>query len=182
MKALLDYPRIAAGLAAGILIGLFLSGAAHAITDTVFRYSAVQTGYYSINVAALVPSVAGADYAVSANTSSIQSSTMSCYETGVNLPDRAKMTGVTVWYDDSGSGIVTNLIRINLNTGLNDNLLSKINNSSGGNRVARLYPLSGAIATINNKGFSYALAICMTHNTAKFYGARITYTYNSAGD
>jgi hypothetical protein len=182
MKRALTYPHIAAGLAAGILIGLFASGAAHAITDTVFRYSAVQTGYYNINVAGLVPQVAGADYAVNGGTSYIQSSTVSCYATDVHLPDRARMTGVTVWYNGTGAGIVTNLVRINVNTGLNEFLFSKINNDSGGNRVARLYPVSGTEAAINNKAFSYAVEICLSDSAAKFYGARIAYTYNSAGD
>ena len=93
----LTYSRIAAGLAAGAIAGLFLSGAAQAITDTVFRYSAPKTGYYSIHPAAMAPQKSTLNYEINYSDGALYISTInSCHQTGLNLPQGAKITSLRV--------------------------------------------------------------------------------------
>jgi hypothetical protein len=176
------YPRLAAGLAAGAIAGLFLSGVAYAVTSNVFRYSVPKTGWYSINPSDLSPDFEGRTYTINYTSGSIASNSSGCFQTGLHLPDRATITGLSAWSQEgTDSGVEVWIFRERLSDGLGDNLLKDFSHDTSGLRVGKLYQISGPAARINNRAYSYGFAICLNNATSAFYSARIAYTYDNAG-
>ncbi len=187
MNVLSTYPRIAAGLAAGAIIGLFLSGAAQAITESVFQYSTPQNGYYSIHPASLSPQHLDQplNYFIG---DELTTNNVRCFQTGVNLPDGAKLTALRVWYRASTttpSGPMDfRLFRTALGSGAGNLIGFKKAIIISGERATELIALSGPAATVHNAQFMYGFSVCMyvVNPDAAFGGARLNYTYTTAGD
>src|SRR3954467_7184372 len=104
MTTSLTLRNITVATASGLLGALSLSSIAQAVTDTIFKYTNPKNGYYSIHPMAMAPDgtfTAGA-YINSYNSGTVTGS--GCFGTGVNLPQGATMTGLTVWFrSNSGS-------------------------------------------------------------------------------
>src|SRR4051794_22419011 len=98
----------------GFAAALFLAGAAHAITDTVFNYSAVQTGYLGLPSAALLPQNSDTQYSSGDDGAYVRPSTNSdsCFKAVVNLPQGAKMTDFALWYATEGGTGSVQLFRL----------------------------------------------------------------------
>jgi hypothetical protein len=183
MKAVLAYPRIAAGLVAGIVIGLFASGVAYAVTSNVFRYSATQTGAVSINYSALIPDHGSNTYSTAFETGFLVAQSTDCFRTGASFPDGAKLTKLTVWYTSTAPASVGIFLFRNRHTGAATEFFpTGSSTDTSGTLVEQTFTLSGASATINNNVFSYGFAVCFENTTSKFRSARLTYTYRDAGD
>ena len=90
--------RITAFAVAAFLAPLLAGGAATATTDTVFRYSSPKTGYLQIPAAAFVVTDSDKGYDNTGIVLNSADNIHTCFTAPVNLPDRAKMTGLTVWY------------------------------------------------------------------------------------
>src|SRR4051794_25879480 len=91
--------RIAIAAAVGTAA---LIGTAQAITDTTFTYSTPRTGFLGINPTAL----ASLDSSNAYSNTVVQLTTTgspSCFGTGINLPQGAKVVTIVVWYK-SGAG------------------------------------------------------------------------------
>jgi hypothetical protein len=180
MKALRRFPRLAGNLVAGIVIGLFASRVACAEQSNVFRYSTPQTGSLNINQAALT---ADNGSQVFDRDHGFLTAPTGCFQTGVFLPDGARLTRLTVWYSASvASKLQFLLFRDSSNSGLQGVIASRFNTDTSGNRVSETFVLSGPRATINNNGFSYVFMVCFSDSTAAFASARLTYKYRDAGD
>jgi hypothetical protein len=182
MKSHVAYPRIAAAAAAGVTAALLLSGGAQAITDSVFKYSTVKTGWYSIPTAAMVPTTDTWAYSDSVFGSELSNSGGACFSAGVNLPEGATVTEIRAWYKSSTvNDARTFFLRTNLPSGATDSIVDQTSPDSTGTRKPVAYAVTANNVT-NNGRYSYSFGTCANNSTTRFYGARITYTYTTAGD
>lgn len=183
MQLRLTYPRLAAGLVVGIVLALLLSDIASAITSNVFRYSRRQTGVFSINVAALSPAFSTTTLERFIAIGEISAGS-GCFNAGVNLPRGARMTRLTVWYASNVSeGMIMRLFRSRYTAPAGEFIVDSHTTDASGTRVAKTFALSGPATKVNNNAFSYGFGVCFDGSpNNRFYGARLTYTYNLAGD
>ena len=174
--------RVALAAAGGLFAALSLSGAAQAITDNVFRYTNPKTGHLAIHVMALTP-----DRPSSANSYFLGFAGAlfgdGCYSAGINLPHGATMTRLSVWYTSNADSDPNVQIRRHpLLDGGTNNIVSQIIPDDSGTRKQRNFAIAdGPLAKVNNARNAYGFAVCLDSGTT-FHGARITYTYNQAGD
>ena len=174
----------ATAIAFGVVAALSFGGVAKAITDSVFRYDTPKTGYYTVGSAAMVPkdTTAGENYSNSASDGGlIVLGQQRCFVTGINLPNAVTITGMRVWYLSGATGNpeVRFLAHV-LQTGQASQLAGRIIvDDSGMRKVAAISVPAGQ--TINNGANAYGLDVCISPDDA-FYAARITYTYQTAGD
>ena len=177
--------RVALAAAGGLLAAVPLSGAAQAITDTVFKYTTVKTGYFGIDVMAMAPQTTAAanDYSISWTNGISTSAGYRCFNAGVNLPNGATMTRLSIWYTNGGSSNPhVQLLRHTLATGLTQGLaFATIVDDSGTRKQKNFAIADGPLAKVNNGPYTYGFGVCIGTN-AFFHGARVTYTYNNAGD
>lgn len=167
----------------GLLTALFLAGAAHAITDTVFRYSTVQTGYFSIPPTAFVPLASTYQYSFS-NLEDLRPSTNDsmCFAAAVYLPHGAKITEMAAWYANTGATLTLKLRRRGPGAWF-DVVADKTLPDTGSLGFYTVARKAIATTAANNERFSYHLEYCATNGLNSLLAkARITYTYNSAGD
>lgn len=175
-------PALATTLAAGAVAGVLMSGTAHAVTDTVFRYATPKTGALTLLAAAFTPAQHTSTWSnVGWSLSGAGGST--CFYAAVNLPQGAKITNLAVWYaknDSSGSYLF--LTREQLSTGNTALVGSVLATDSGNVRGGKQAAITNAaVNTVNNLAYGYYLEKCVS-STEVFYGSRITYTYQTAGD
>lgn len=176
--------RHAAYFAAGSLVtAVFLGGAAHAITDTIFKYSTPKTGYLSVDPAGLMPlthddaDAYGTYYYYGAVTTTTL--VYSCFGKSVELPQGARVTGLTGWYE---YGMRLSLFRHSLAQGGNEILGDRVFGTADTGRKVGNVAIDATLRVIDNQRYTYALVMCLPKTTNNFFGARITYTYTTAGD
>jgi hypothetical protein len=87
----------------GTLVAATTIGAAQAITDSNFIYSSPKTGFYSIDSAALTPENELIVYNSGLHGISPATAASGCFVTGVNLPNRATITDLDVWFRSGAS-------------------------------------------------------------------------------
>jgi len=177
--------RVALIAAGGLFAALALSGAAQAITDNIFRYTTPKNGYFTIHVMAMTPdsNASANDYLIDVGGHLSTGANNLCFVTGVNLPNGATMTRLAVWYTSgAASDPVVNLVRETLANGVT-NVITIPNtfDDSGTRTLSNTAIPNNALAKVNNGQYAYGFSICPGSDTT-FHGARITYTYNSAGD
>ena len=177
----------------GFVAALFLAGAAHAITDTIFKYSTPKTGSYGISPLGFVPgdnqAADGYAFVIAGGFQSLQLSnghTNGCFDTGVNLPQGATITAFTMWYStDTNDGVDTSLVRAKLSDGTDDVLATIESTNANQVRKSQTKTISNsAIATVNNNQYVYTVAVCLSSQNllSRYFAGRITYTYATAGD
>jgi hypothetical protein len=180
MRALVTARNIGFVLS-GIMIGLMLSGGAHAIVNGAFRYSTPQTGYLTIPAASFVPASNSTVY--SNDGSSIVSTGPQCFRAAVNLPQDAKITQLAMWYskndDDPAQLSLDRVTPAEFNTtGIAG--LSLVN-TGGAGKSAAVNITNTSLQTVNNIRYMYIVNNCISDQEF-FAGARIKYTYTTAGD
>ena len=107
----------------------------------------------------------------------------SCYSTGVNLPQGSRITQLAVWYQSpAGTEPEVYFSRESLSDGTSTSLLTsgEIHDNTDTRKLA-LLPLAGGSSLVSNIGFAYGFGICPGIG-GSFRGARIAYTYTTAGD
>jgi hypothetical protein len=172
-------------LVAGILIGSMLVRSAVAITDDAFKYASPKTGYLNVTTMAFAPdSLQGAtdDFFNTWNESLTNQAAGRCFNAGVNLPQGATMTKVTFCYrSDATSDLGGYLVRRNPahGSGIYVVTVSPADDDDVATEVTASIPAT--YRTVNNKKFAYGVGVCMDTEGTSFDGARITYTYTSAG-
>jgi hypothetical protein len=175
--------RVAAAAASALVAAAIFAGSAGAVTDTVFRYSTAKTGYLAISVAAFVPISSTTQFI--SNGISIQMPTVgqTCLQAPVNLPQGAVMKNVAVAYTNSGATFQIEMIRQEFATGANELLVLKAFPDTGTSRKTAMAAIPAAKQTINNLKYNYNINFCSAGSTQnRMFGARITYTYATAGD
>lgn len=170
--------------AGGFIAALFLAGVAHAFTDTIFKYSTPKTGYFTLHPMDFSPTdqsaAASSDYDIHWNGGSITAATGVCFNAGLHLPHGAKIIAIAGWFTSSSGGAEIFVGRNNVSTGLGDTLALEVDpDTSGTRKPVNVVP--SAFQVVDNQHYMYGLGICMG-STDMFHGARITYTYTTAGD
>jgi hypothetical protein len=178
--------RRAAYFAAGaIATACLLGGAAQAITNTVFRYSTPQRGYLMLDPVGFVPltNEGPGSYNIFYYYSGGISTTAanSCFGKSIELPQGARLTSLQVWYKKRVS---VTLLRHKPSDGSVTHLVDKTFATAQATiRPANTVIVAGPnVKTINNQVFGYGLVICLPQTAGSFYGARVTYSYQTAGD
>ena len=172
------------GIVIGVVATLVLSGTAIAVTDTNFTYSTTKTGYLTIHPMDLAPDSNGSadDYFIDFAAANLATSAGNCYNTGVNLPQLAKVISVQTYYVDGPTNSVDVILyRNKLSTDVTDILAYQGLNDDAGVRNNQTTTVDGTLRTVWNNTYAYAFGVCLGSGS-RFEGARITYTYTSAGD
>jgi hypothetical protein len=158
-------------------------GTAQAITDTIFQYSSPKTGYLTISPAALSPTADGVDYIIGFSGGvHLQTNSLQCFVTGVNLPHGARITQMLVFYTTGGTGPQVRLYRESLTTGVAQQIANANLPLTGGARSAASVPIAPSLAIVGNAAFTYGFGTCLSDTANTLHGVRITYTYTNAGD
>lgn len=168
-------------LLAGAALASLIGGTAVAITSPDFTYSAAKQGYFTIDPMAMSPANAASVEGFSIFSANRLAGS-GCYVTGINLPQGAIVASVTTWYSSNVSSNPSIAVyRHNLPTGAATPLVADTiaDNSNTRKPITHTVPVS--LRTVENLYFAYGYSICLGENTF-FYGARINYLYNSAGD
>lgn len=169
---------------AGAAVASVVSGVAFAVTSPDFTYSAAQTGYLTLGPMAMTPddSNSADDYLINPLHLYNDSTTGACFVTGVNLPKGAILRNLTVYFTSDNIGdLQVSFFRTRLANKAFVALINKqpVENTSSYVRVS--YPFPPALSTIDNAAFAYSLRVCLADGTT-YSGARIQYTYRTAGD
>lgn len=183
MKKHLTSRNAAFFAAGGFVAALFLAGAAHAITDTVFKYTTPKTGFLAFPPAAFAP--AGGTYNIYNDGSILQVNTnnTTCLVAPVNLPQGATMTGLAIWYAKISGTVDLKLVTMPFSTAAWNELLDMSLADTSFERVGKARSITGAAAKIDNVHNSYWLHFCATNSSSTYFNSvRITYTYTNAGD
>lgn len=170
--------------AGGFVAALFLTGAARAITDTIFKYSTPQKGYLGFPPAAFAPGNGGNTfYNVYNDGTVLQVATnYTCVNAPINLPQGAIITQVSGRYAKvNGSNALLTIVTSNDVTDAETMLLSYSLPDTNSAQVFFHRPITGAAARINNGSNTYWLRFCADQGNY-FNNMRIAYTYGTAGD
>jgi hypothetical protein len=183
MRSYIATRNVSAVVSGIVLIGLALSGAAYAITDAVFQYSAPKTGYLTIHASAFTPEDSSSVYN---NETGIDSIGDACFAAPVNLPHGAKVTQLALWYarHDVGPPASFWLRRLSLGDDSVSNVASVPTPSTNGEYKMAAVTITLAdpsIQTVNNARYAYFLELCIS-DQENVRSGRIKYTYKSAGD
>ena len=97
------------------------------------------------------------------------------------------MSQLALWYiSESPDLVIIQLMRRTLANGAQDQIVSDAAPPSGGLYRRASYPITGALQTVDNARHVYYIRMCLQYDgtgpTPQYHGARITYTYTSAGD
>ena len=140
-------------------------GTAHAVTDNAFNYSIAKTGHLTISTFAMQPvNPKTADYTMVENylQTGVSSPTL-CFITGINLPDRATITRVAIYYKQLYQRQTAHVLaappqaerwtteRIAEHT---------VTDSSDVRRVA-MAPVHAARVQVINSDYSYGFTVCL---------------------
>jgi len=177
--------RVALVTIGGLLAALSLGGVAQAVTDTIFRYTTVKTGYFGIDAMALAPQNSHAAGQLSSNWDVVAGASVSadgCYNTGVHLPQGATITQLAVYLTGNTGGSYNVALYRHKNTdGTTDRMAFQNLNGNGIRKQFNIAIPNNTIALVSNTGYTYGFGVCMD-NTAIFHSARVAYTYTHAGD
>jgi hypothetical protein len=184
MRNLVGYPRSAAAGAAVALAVVAAVGTAQAITDTVFKYSTPKTGFFTIDAMALAPDGDVNLHFFNTWDDGLRPAANNdrCFNAGVNLPNGATITQLSLWYKRSGSNVSVTFIRKKLADGAVNFAVVTLVDDSNTRKVEHIQ-INPAVAAVNNNLYSYGLGVCLGDVPDNaFYSARISYTYTTAGD
>jgi hypothetical protein len=168
---------------AGAAVASVIGGSAVAITDANFTYTTAKSGFLSISPMALAPDSDIAEYFTGFGTGRLAATNSRCFSTGVNLPHGSNITQLAVWYvSPATSNPFVYLQRTALVNGATTSLIANggISDDTATRKVA-VPPIAGGSSVVDNVGFAYGFGICPGAG-GEFRGARIAYTYTSAGD
>lgn len=170
--------NVAFFITAGFVAALFLGGAAHAITETVFNYSTTQKGYFTIEAMGFSPDSSGDQYGTDWQSGGLatQSQTFGCANTAVHVPNGAKLRALDIWYKTSVRVI---FMRHSLTDGTR-HLIGSDTTLTDGSATRQHGIIAFAPETVDNLHYAYSVGLCL--QTGVFYAARVDYTYTNAGD
>jgi hypothetical protein len=169
--------------AGGFAAALFVAGAAHAITDTVFRYSPAKTGYISIPPATFVPISNAYRYDKTSLIVGSSNTSKACFSAPVILPTGVVMELLDIWYQKfNDPTFQLQLLRNAFNTSSNESLVAVEPADTAGKPKAASFGITSATSTtVDNQRNNYQLIVCMTGTLNWIAAARIKFSYNSAG-
>jgi hypothetical protein len=167
-----------------IVTGCLFGGAAQAITDTVFRYSTPKQGYLQLDPAGFTPlsNEGPGSYRIFYVYDAFIQTTVAdaCFGKSIELPHGATLTALSVWYQ-KGTHISLYRHHVAAGTATSTQIADRTFTSTQSDVRAGNVPITGPSA-INNQSFSYAMIVCLPQTDNLFFGARVAYSYTTAGD
>jgi hypothetical protein len=181
-------PRVLfVAVAVTALAAVSLGPAAQAVTDTEFRYSTAQRGYFMIPAAALVPHSNTSQYSrvggFGITTSAVA---QVCFYAPVNLPNGARLTAFRTWYVRPANPDVffALLYRVGVPGGLTTELAAGDQGTQLPVRTTygvAVTAINDGMEIIDNQRYAYYLQYCIA-NDSEIYTTRIDYAYRNAGE
>jgi hypothetical protein len=172
--------RLVVLLGAALVGSLVIVAAAYALTASSFKYSSPKTGYVRISHMAFTANVHVAQWTQSL-TLGLSSPTHNCFNAGVSLPVGSKVKSVTWYYRSGASDDLEGSFRRNqLATGVGSPIIGPVTpaeDSDVPTSVTRRVP---AAEQPVRAGRAYWVEAC-PGSDGHFFGARVKYTYTSAG-
>ena len=166
---------------AGAAVASVIGGTAVALTSTDFTYSARQDGYFAISPMAMSPGNSSQSAPYDTNWIPPVLGGVGCYQASVNLPQGAKLARVNTYYrSNESSDLTIYFVRGDPTSNVTASITATIPDDSNSRKVAT-QTVTGGLATIDNAKFNYGYGVCLDDGTL-FYGARLVYSYKSAGD
>lgn len=171
----------ATGLMVAGACAVLVATSASAVTDTTFRYTTAKTGFFTISVLAMKPDSSLADYSVTLNDG-LSTAGAACFSTGVNLPLGAKITNLRIVGKTPGSDktISTVLQTWSLQNGASAGIIGA-NHTFPSNGAVAARDVAPGVPVAVDASHAYGFQVCLNAGQV-FLGARVTYTYQSAGD
>jgi hypothetical protein len=167
----------------GVAATIAVIGAAQAITDTAFRYSSPQVGYFSINPMAMTADSSTVVYDRGPSSISHDVGGAGCFGTGVNLPQGARMATLAVWFtSDNQDDPTFSIERQRLSDGALVTVAAVTGVDDSQTRQLATVTIESDVGTIDNSRYSYAFRFCPGSFVDSFRSARIRYIYRNAGD
>jgi hypothetical protein len=172
--------------AAGAMLSTAIAGGyAFAITSNAFTYSPELNGALMIDPMDLSPdgNESAGNYHIDYPDGRLIAGGSSCFSTGLHLPQGAKLVELRIFHASlSTSDLSFFLVKHVPATGANVSILTTGIPDNSGTRKATAFDLTAnANRVINNATGGYGLGICVGASDT-FFGARIAYSYSSAGD
>jgi hypothetical protein len=170
--------RLALLLAIATVVALSAAGAAYALTASSFKYSSPKTGYVRVSSMAFIPDSPNTTY-FNSWPDGLADSVNSCFNTGVDLPQGARVKSITFYFESgAGSDFQGELVRTRLSTGANQEFQVSPSNDAGTRATATANVPS--IRQPVTSDHAYGIGVC-PGDDGTFFGARVKYTYTSAG-
>jgi hypothetical protein len=159
-----------AALASALVVSLVMTQAAES--------QSLKTGYYTVSPAAVTPGQDEVKYEKYTAELVNQTSVSECFSAGINLPHRATITNFVVWYKGgSMQPLSIQLVRSKLDDEVHNEIAFGLLADKSAPRKRQALRLAAPYALVDNSRYSYGINLCMGPDGARFYGARITYTY-----
>jgi hypothetical protein len=179
MRAIRTRRRLATVVGITAAVGLTAAGAAYALTAASFKYSSPKTGYVRISAMAFAPNGQGGMY-FNGWDSGLSGTGAGCFNAGVDLPAGARVKAITFYFKSGpASQFAGDFWRRQLSTG-GSLLLVTANPSNDTNAPSSVTKNIGSTKQAVTADRAYGVGVC-TGDDGTFYGARIKYTYTSAG-
>ena len=180
--------RLAPAAAAGALL-LALASDAGAVTDTNFTYSAFKLGSYVISPLEMVPdtaaSMAGFVDRIGFSDITNTSNSRICFSTALKLPTGAWIYSLEVFLKDGFTEDTDPLAvfyRYDPVANTNEALVNNSIKYDDDTRHTKTYFITNNNFRLTNTDkYAYGFGFCIPKDGA-FFGARIRYHYNSAGE
>jgi hypothetical protein len=175
--------RLVVLLSAGLAGSLVLAATAYALTASSFKYSSAKTGYLRVSHMDFIPNVNFAQWSQS-HTSGLTTAGNSCFNAGVDLPVGAKVKTVTWFYQSGATKEFEGSFRMNqLGTGVGSPIVGPVfPDEDSGLPTSVTLEVPPTLQRVR-AGRAYWVEACPGNNGdgSAFFGARIKYTYTSAG-
>lgn len=167
-------------LAVVAAISLMAAGAAYALTASSFKYSSPKTGYVRVSHMDFTPDGNNTTYFTSW-PGGLSDSGDGCFNAGVDLPVGSRVKSITFFYDSGpGSEFFGRFLRMQLATGDGLDITPNAQPADDSETVQAVTVNVGAANQDVKAGRSYGVGVC-PGSDGTFYGAKIKYTYTSAG-
>ena len=166
-------------LGVAAVAALAAAGAAYALTASSFTYSGPKTGYVRLSHLAFAPDGNGGTYA-NDWTTGLAATGGACLNAGVDLPVGSRVKAITFYYRSGpASDFYGDFRRMQLSTEVSLSL-ANVNPSNNAGTPASVTKNVAAVNQPVTAARAYGVGVC-TGNDGSFFGARIKYTYTSAG-
>ena len=178
MRAIHKRRRLAVFLGIAVGLALIAAGAAYALTAKSFKYSSPRTGFVIVGHMAFHPD--GSSGAGVNGANGLETDTDTCFNAGFDLPPSASRVRAITYYFKSGpsSDLMATLSRRHLATAGSIGFIVNPANDAG--TPASVTDAIPAIFQPVKPDRAYGITVC-PGNDGNFYGAKVKYTYNSAG-
>lgn len=170
----------------GVVIGALLVGTSIAVTANSFRYSEAKTGYLAIANQDFIPQDDEASFNHSSTSGT--NSEQGCFSAPIHLPQGSRAKSVTYVYKSPAGEDMDFYGEFGRRSGHEtgdsieyddmSNRAEPVDDSNIKTAITRF--VFDDVERINNRRFMYSLLVCPFGGA--FYGARVKYTYRTAGD